>query len=295
MNAMPSPAEQRDQITIRGRSLSLSTLVDPRIHDAAWVRTLRAEFVAAAPYPHLRLAGLFDPVLLALVEEEFDLFGDQPWRVFTGKQERTLRSAPEAQLGPASELYFSVVNSRQFVAFLAAVTGIEGLIVDHGLFGGGLHESRNGGKFGIHRDFDRHPSTGLANELVMLTYLNRDWDAAWGGELELWDAEASHCVARVSPDLGVTLLMRTGPCDFHGHPRPLQMPEGRARRSLGAYYYSNPHRADAVRLATTTTFASGGTPTGHAIRSLAKRWTPPAIWDVARRLRRYAHRNARND
>lgn len=282
-----------DQVCIRGRTLSLATLVDTRIHDPAWVRALGRAYRAAQPYAHLRIDNLFDPVLLTLVAEEFDLLGDQRWRTYNGKQERTLRSLPDAQLGPASELYFSLVNSRHFVKFLSAVTDVDTLIVDQGLFGGGLHESRNGGKFGIHRDFDRHPATGLLNEMVMLTYLNRDWDPAWNGELELWDGEASHCVTRVAPDFGVTLLMRNGPCNFHGHPMPLAMPDDRTRKSLGTYYYSNPDRETRLRQATTTTFASGGTPTGHAVRAMAKRWTPPALWDIARVMRRYVNRAAR--
>lgn len=65
------------------------------------------------------------------------------------------------------------------------------LIADTSLHNGGLHESRRGGKFAVHRDFERSTCTGLQNRMVLLTYLNEDWDPAWNGALELWDADRS--------------------------------------------------------------------------------------------------------
>ena len=84
-------------------------------------------------------------------------------------------------LGPASRIYFVIVNSGWFTELLSSLTGVQELVVDQTLRFGGLHESRRGGKFSIHRDFERNACTGLKNEMALLTYLNEHWEPQWNG------------------------------------------------------------------------------------------------------------------
>ncbi|SEL09974.1 2OG-Fe(II) oxygenase superfamily protein [Pseudoxanthomonas sp. GM95] len=274
-------------IVIRGRQLELDGLVDCKIRDPAYRKRLQQDFEHAFPFPHLRLDTLFDPVLLQLVREEFDLYPARGWRSFSNAQEQTYRSLPGHRFGPASRLYFDVVNSSEFVEFLSEISGIKHLIVDCTLFGGGLHESRNGGKFGMHRDFDLHAETGLANEMVFLTYLNPDWDPAWGGALELWDTKAERSVVHIQPELGTCLLMKNQADSYHGHPEPMRLPEGIKRRSLASYYYTNPCEQEYRAKARTTVFLSKSRSALMRDGSLrlARRWSPPVVWDFARRVR----------
>ncbi len=97
---------------------------------------------------------------------------------------------------------------------LSLLTEVDELLVDTHLYGGGLHEIKPGGRFGIHRDFDRHIRSGLHNEMVMITYLNKSWQPEWNGALELWDPTATRCVTSVEPEFGRTILMRHGPVAF---------------------------------------------------------------------------------
>lgn len=275
-------AHDPDYVVIRGRRLGLRELVDPRYFKSGFQATLRTTMEQAQPFPHLVLDDIFNPDLLRLVHEEFDLYGLNQWRVVQSPHETTHRSLPQATLGPASELYFGLVNSRWFVQLLSAVSGVGELITDPALYGGGLHETRHGGRFGIHRDFNRHPCSGLDNEMVFITYLNEGWDMQWGGALELWDAQARQCVREIEPVFGRSVLMRHGPASFHGHPAPLLVPEGRTRRSVASYYYSYSEARRAREQRSTSVFLF--VDRFAKVKQAAKLATPPIVWDALRRL-----------
>jgi hypothetical protein len=269
-----------DHVRIRGTRLDLAELVDRRLFDPAYAASLRAPLLGAQPFPHLVLDGWFNPRLLDLVHEEFDLFPSAELEANHTKRENTFRSRSTA-FGPATSLYFSIVNAGWFVDLLSDATGVANLVPDAKLHGGGLHESRRGGSFHIHRDFDHHPRTGLYNEMVLLTYLNHDWDPQWNGALELWDATASRCVKRIQPEFGRSVLMRHGLGSFHGHVDPLAPPPGRTRRSLGAYYYSNRLRRVDLEERHSTYLVNDR---ADRAKLLLKGLTPPLLWRALQNL-----------
>ena len=43
------------------------------------------------------------------------------------------------------------------------------------LFGGGLHELKDGGFLNIHCDFNKHPKMNLDRRINALIYLNHNW------------------------------------------------------------------------------------------------------------------------
>ncbi len=183
-------------------------------------------------------------------------------------------------MGPAATLYFGIVNSAWFVGFLQEISEIPAIIPDVRLFGGGMHETRRGGSFDIHRDFNLHDQTALDNELVLITYLNKNWDPAWGGALELWNER--HCVSAIAPDFGRTLLMRHSERSFHGHPGELESPAARPRRSVACYYYSNRWAERRLEKQHGSFFlgARGRT----RVRKALKEITPPILWKVLRNV-----------
>jgi Rps23 Pro-64 3,4-dihydroxylase Tpa1-like proline 4-hydroxylase len=73
----------------------------------------------------------------------------------------------------------------------------------------------------------------------IIIYLNPDWQDEWGGDLELWDREMTHCVKKVSPKAGRAVLFCTNTYTPHGHPHPLQCPDDQARKSISTFYYTN--------------------------------------------------------
>lgn len=281
--AVPEAADAvADHVSIRGVSLPLEDLVDPARLRPEAVAALKREFAAAEPFPHLVLDGLFDARLLQLVAEEFDVLQGSRWRhSHDGLHEVTVRSLPHTRLGRAAELYFATLHSGWFVDFLQQLSGVDGLIADVHLWNGGFHEVRNGGRFRVHTDFNKHAQTRLDNELVLITYLNREWQGGWGGALELWRAAPRECVRRIEPLFGRTVLMRHSEVSFHGHPVPLQMPAGMVRRSVAAYFYSN--RGEQRDVAPHPTRFMDRSVV-RALRIAAREVVPPVVWRAMKRM-----------
>ena len=276
-------AASENSIAIRGTRLSFDELLDGRQLASDNVLQLRATLGKAEPFAHLTLKGLFNERLLELVHEEFDLFRDRGWNRALTRYEDTFRSKPGESFGPATQLYFWLVNSAPITRFLSAISGVEDLIPDPLLVGGGMHETRNGGHFGVHRDFEVHSSHGLSNAMVFITYLNKDWQPSYQGFLELWDSQCKQSVKQVSPDFGLSLIMIHGPASYHGHSTPLNAPDGRTRRSVTSYYYVNKH-GSMLSDSTLSKFLY----TTRTDRALAfvKPFVPPILWKNVRKLKR---------
>ncbi len=133
------------------------------------------------------------------------------------------------------------LNSATFITKLEKVTGLQGLVADDGLWGGGIHCTTRGGKLDIHNDFTILPTTyGQPKEwhrvLNLIVYLNASWTADWGGELELWNSEMTTCESRLSPRFNQGVLFHTHGSN-HGQPDPYNGPEDQPRLSLATYYY----------------------------------------------------------
>jgi hypothetical protein len=273
-----------DFVSIRGTRLAWSELVDPRLFDADYRQGLRQQLLNATPFEHLVVDGWFHPELLRLVREEFDLYPFEDRRDLDRKYENTYRSPRCPLLGPAAQVYFGLVNAGWFTELLTEITQVEQLIADPTLHNAGLHESRRGGKFSIHRDFERSECSELCNEMVLLTYLCEDWNPAWNGALELWDASRSQCVRRIEPELGRSVLMRNGPTSYHGHSAEMLIPEGQARRSLASYYYTHSAASKADRRSTASRYLFA-LPSDR-MKWFAKDVTPPVVWRALKRVLR---------
>ncbi len=269
-------------VSIRGQKFNYAELVNPKLVTNYFQQQLNEQLTTAAPYPHVQIPDCFNPDFLRLILEEFDSQKDGNWRVAQNDMVHFHRSLNNLYLGPATELYFSVINSDWFVNAIGTISGVQNLIVDQARFGGGMHDTPAGGYFSVHSDFNRHPENGLANKMVFITYLNSGWCPSWGGELELWDADQKNCVAKITPEFGKTILMLNGPKNFHGHPSAWNAPAGINRRSVANYYYVNEFAA---------IDRSEHYPSVYITPNRAERMVnhvrpllPPIVWNALRRL-----------
>lgn len=200
-----------------------------------------AAYSQAGPFPHIVLDDLFDADALRRVTAEIPS-PLQPNTLFSADvqhlQERKFAWRDIPRLGPESTRLIGFLTGKPFLEFLSTLTGVAGLAPDPYMWGAGFHQILNGGKLAIHADFNIHPVTQLYRRVNLLLYLNEDWDAAWGGNLELWTADMAACAERIAPLFNRTVIFNTSDISFHGHPEPMTCPPDRVRRSLALYYYT---------------------------------------------------------
>ncbi|WP_325397001.1 2OG-Fe(II) oxygenase [Acidocella sp.] len=237
---------------------------------------LAAAFQRASPFPHLVMDHLFPSPMLQAMAKEFDTAAPSDWREYHSGLQRKRGTPPGGHLPPTVQDYFNVVYSGPFVRLLSRITGIDDLIPDPALYGGGMHEVDAGGSFEIHMDFATHPRTRLVNRLALITYFNETWTSEDGGALELWELEPPRCAATVVPHFGRTVIMEQSARAAHGHPQPIR--EGRQRRSTVAYFYTNGLAArDANDTLATTYVPHAGYSRRQKAELYLRRFAPPMI------------------
>lgn len=96
----------------------------------------------------------------------------------------------------------------------------------------------------------------LLRRINVLIYLNKDWDEAYGGNLEIWNREMSEKAQSVPPLFNRCVIFNTDADSFHGHPDPLTTPEGVTRRSIALYYYTASSKVYEEAPAHTTMYAA---------------------------------------
>jgi hypothetical protein len=148
---------------------------------------------------------------------------------------------------------------------LSRLTGIEGLLADPDIEGGGMHQSWTGGFLNVHTDVTMHRTKpGWRRRCNLILYINDGWDAAWGGALQLWDSHMKHAVESVDCVLNRAVLFNT-PGALHGFPDPLDCPENHSRRSIQWYYYTDDDGVGAGPIATTYYARPADSPGKHLL------------------------------
>jgi Rps23 Pro-64 3,4-dihydroxylase Tpa1-like proline 4-hydroxylase len=118
---------------------------------------------------------------------------------------------------------------------IAGVANLEG---DPTWHGGGYHVTDSGGHLGPHIDYALNPRTGMERRVNLILYLNE----CAGGELCLWNDDATEIEATVKPLFNRAVLWCPGDTTFHSV-RPVE----RGPRVSLACYYVTPPRAGTVR------------------------------------------------
>ena len=201
----------------------------------------KTEYIEAQPFPHIVIDDFFNANILKKAEQEFVPFKkQQDWMTFRHPMEWQKNTTYHDFMIPffTRHLIYEL-NSQPFLNFLQELTGIECILPDPALIGGGLHSVLPGGSLEVHADFNTHPKTQFKRRINLLLYLNNDWDESYGGNLELWNTTMTQCEHSIEPIFNRVVIFNTTSDSYHGHPHPLTCPEDRIRKSIAIYYYTS--------------------------------------------------------
>ncbi len=200
---------------------------------------LSAEYCFAEPFPHIVLDNFLPKKVIDLARENFpttELKSDKTFEMgYAGLHKRQI--FPDECNTHARQL-FHFFNSRPMIEFLEGISSIQGLVSDPFYAGGGYHETKTGGKLGIHADFRIEERAHLHRRMNVIIYLNENWKEEYGGFLELWSRDMSKKCKEVAPVMNRCVIFNTDADSYHGHPDALATPDGVFRRSIALYYYT---------------------------------------------------------
>ncbi len=199
------------------------------------------------PFPHIVLDNFIDLDIARALSHEFPSPDNDVSWVDCDHENATKRyQNDETRLPKLIRKMLREFNSKQFILFVEALTGIDNLIPDPYFIGGGAHSSGEGNFLKVHADFNWHDKLHLNRRVNALFYLNEDWQDEWEGHLELWDKEMTKPVQRIAPILNRLCVFNVDQDANHGHPHPLCPPPGTRRKTLNLYYYTRVKDENAI-------------------------------------------------
>lgn len=269
---------------------TLTFSFDP-VHLDNLAERYRESYAQAEPFPHVVIDNFLPEAILNKILEEFPQPKSIEWQKFENVSEKKLAASSELQIQEMTRLLLYQMNGATFVNFLEKLTGIDGIIPDPHLVGGGLHQIERGGYLKIHVDFNKHGKLKLDRRLNLLLYLNQDWQEEYGGHLELWDRDMIECRKKILPIFNRCVIFSTTDFSYHGHPEPLNCPTGLTRKSLALYYYSNGRPPEEVSNKHSTVFRARPNenltetiPSTEKMKTLLKKLLPPIVFDLKKSL-----------
>jgi Rps23 Pro-64 3,4-dihydroxylase Tpa1-like proline 4-hydroxylase len=207
------------------------------------ISLLRSKFENARPFKHVVVEGFFKTEVAEALLRDFPAF--DPKRALNEAGEVGNKAVNE-QIETLSPTYAAIADylrSEAFLKLTSDLTGIPSLLPDISMYGGGTHENRHGQGLNPHIDFNCDPRTKLHRRLNLLVYLNKEWDANWGGSIELHSNPRrpdKNEVTSFTPDFNRAVMFETNEYSWHGFPT-IKLPADKrhlTRKSISIYLYT---------------------------------------------------------
>lgn len=200
--------------------------------------------ICREPFDHVVIDDFFDPQVAFSLASEFPEFRSNLWYDYSNPLEVKKTMNFWDRFPPTTYQVFWDLCSPSFSAVLSEKFGAD-IEADIGLNGGGWHIHGSGGKLNVHQDYSIHPKMPKQRKLNIIYHLSRDWDNAWGGNLQLWnhDPETNkpkNMAKVVDVKFNRAVIFDTTQHSWHGFAGKLTCPEGAYRKTLAVYYVQNP-------------------------------------------------------
>jgi Rps23 Pro-64 3,4-dihydroxylase Tpa1-like proline 4-hydroxylase len=212
---------------------------------------IKAEYQSKKPFRYVMFENFFSPDVAELIYENYPSINDGIWDGTTFIDQKNKFQKNKFEENSPIDKLFKELNSAPFLEWLQYISQIETeLLGDDELFGGGLHQSTKGAFLNVHVDYNIHPTTKFHRRLNVLIYMNKEWKDEYEGHLELWDFSdgKKNLLSKVAPLFNRCVIFETNEISFHGHPKPLNVPENINRKSIATYYYTKTRPSNEIAL-----------------------------------------------
>ncbi|HSC97313.1 MAG TPA: 2OG-Fe(II) oxygenase, partial [Casimicrobiaceae bacterium] len=218
----------------------------------------RVQFETAKPFRHVVIDDFLEPPACEALLRDFPAFNEKYAADEHGGVGRKAVVERAASISPFYRSFHDYINSTPFLSAMSALTGIDDLISDPTLFGGGTHENLAGQGLNVHVDFNIDERRMLHRRVNLLIYLNKEWDEAWGGAIELHSDPFNPLVDEWKsylPLFNRAVLFETNEYSWHGFQRIVLPPVKThlSRKSFSVYLYTKDRPPEEV-VAPHTTF-----------------------------------------
>jgi len=219
---------------------------------------IQRAFQQAKPFRYVAIDNFLSSDNCESLLRDFPVFDEKR---ATNELGLTGRKAVVEHISNISSFYrafYQYINSEAFLNAMSKLTGIQDLIADKTLFGGGTHNNLSGQGLDVHIDFNIDERNMLHRRINLLIYLNKEWEEAWGGAIELHSDPHNAVVdesASFLPLFNRAVIFETNEYSWHGFRRITLPPDKQhlSRKSFSIYLYTKDRPAEEV-LAPHTTF-----------------------------------------
>ncbi|MBA2746547.1 MAG: 2OG-Fe(II) oxygenase [Flavisolibacter sp.] len=160
---------------------------------------------------------------------------------YKGMNEHKSEHSDFDALDPGFNTLKKLCSESSFLRVIEKITGMKEIMTIHDRYGYGLHQGGSNSFLDIHVDYNLHPLEKKQRRLNLILFLNRDWEASWGGALEFWNQDVSECKHAILPLFNRVVLFECNEYSYHGYSK-INCPESVTRKSFYHYYFTEPEK-----------------------------------------------------
>lgn len=137
---------------------------------------------------------------------------------------------------PVASKYVSIMHSYEGMSWISRTLGMEGLIADPYIVGGGYANSYNGNILNPHIDYNWNDRLKLHRVVTAILYLTPEWHDSYGGELNFYNKDRSEIVTTIPNKFNRMVFFAYDKHGWHGTSR-ISCPDNVHRCNFRLYFF----------------------------------------------------------
>ena len=186
------------------------------------------------PWSHGYSENFVDDEFAKKMNKEFPKWDSSIWdkwgKVFDTEYGYKKMLADKSVMPPSIFSFIEQLESPEFISKVGEATGIDNLLTDDELYGGGLFLHPTGSHLTTHVDFNFNNDIKLYRAVNLLYYMSDDCE---GGDFELYDTDLQKQKS-IPPKLNTCILFATNNKTYHGVNKVISG----YRKLLSLWYYT---------------------------------------------------------